>query len=45
MKGSEYKKECAKELRKWKKFSKDLSKLVQGFVKMTEAAKIFKDGK
>lgn len=42
---SEYKKECANELRKWKKFSKDLSKLVDGFVKMKEAAKMFKENK
>lgn len=45
MNRSEYKKQCAKDLRIWKKFAKDLSKLVQGFVKMTEAAKMLKDGK
>lgn len=45
MKASEYKKEFAKDLRKLKRFSKELSKIAQGFLKMAESAKMSKDGK
>lgn len=45
MKASEYRKQYLRELRKLKKFAKDLSKIVQGFVKATEAAKSFKNEK
>lgn len=45
MKTSEYRKKSLRELRKLKKFAKDLSKIVEGFVKATEAAKFFKDAK